>query len=217
MDRILPLLQLTYSVGTLAENGFPKGAFVLGGKYVVATRDRPVSINFLGAQGYWREVLTAEERNAGVKPRRFDTPQEAEAAGLATTWQPGKSGEQNDQVPPKVKRALDVIVLVRWPYEQSHEAPGDDLPVVGYKRHLYVPAKWFLEGSALTKTYRHLLAPGTHGYYRDLGSRIYRLSSEPVKITGGFDLPSPKLKCVGRRQLKDTLALYGEIEKSARS
>ena len=105
-----PTLQIAHGVGNLAKSGnFIPGSLVLGGDVMVAKPREVLGLIVWKFRPYFKEYLSKDQATTGVRPREFDTAEEANAAGLTTTFDPVT------RQPPQAAKAMEWRALVEKP------------------------------------------------------------------------------------------------------
>ena len=103
----MPWLAIAHGVGKLAKAGFNPGDLVLSGEHLIATKGVPVNIVVVQCEQYWKQYLSQEMFNQGLRPQVFKTEAEAQAAGLRTQWE--------NNMGPEVSPAMDWFMLIEKP------------------------------------------------------------------------------------------------------
>lgn len=147
MDTVsfkLPRLKIAYGVGGLAAE-FNQGDLVLnvGGKdgenYLLVHKEQPLQIIVLAMDTYWKEYLSKEDWDAGVRPREFLTTDEVEAVGGTWKMPPYGSGKPL----PTFGGAAHIKLFVEKP-----EGIVCGLFGVTLKDRIFAPAVWSVDKGA---------------------------------------------------------------------
>lgn len=101
-----PYLTLVHGVGEAAEN-FNPGDLILQKEYLVCPKGKSVDIIILNLDQYFKQRVSNDDWQAGIRPQTFKTKADAKAAGLRTDWENGMG--------PDVSPAMDLNVLIRKP------------------------------------------------------------------------------------------------------
>lgn len=101
-----PYLSLVHGVGEAAEN-FNPGDLILQKEYLVCPKGKTLDIVILNLEQFYKQRVSNDQWQAGVRPQTFKTKADAEAAGMQTNWVNG--------VGPDVSPAMDLVVLIRKP------------------------------------------------------------------------------------------------------
>jgi hypothetical protein len=134
----LPLLEIAYGVGKLAEK-YSQGDLVLDKEYLLVRKNEPLIVTFVSESVYWKQYLSPEQRAAGQKPVNYGTKEEAKAAGETPEWPPwGTQGPK-----PTVARAGVFQMLIQKP--KGLECALFAFPMGG---ELWAPARCFLDKGA---------------------------------------------------------------------
>lgn len=111
-----PTLQIAHGVGNLAKSGqFIPGSLVLGGDVMVAKPRENLGLIVWRFRPYLKEYLTKEQSAAGIRPREFNTVEEAQAAGLTTGFDPVT------KAPPQAAKAMEWRALIEKPADLACE------------------------------------------------------------------------------------------------
>lgn len=102
-----PWLSIAHGVGKLAQAGFNPGSFVLAKEHLLVEKQQPLNVTCLKYDQYYKEYLSKEAFDSGMRPRLFKNADAAKAAGLTTDWV-GSNG-------PQASLAMDWVVLVEKP------------------------------------------------------------------------------------------------------
>ena len=103
-----PRLSLAYGVGGLAVAGFNPGDLVLAREHLLATKAGPaIRVICLKFEQYWKEYLSTDLFNSGVRPRTWATKPEVQKDGLTTEWVAGRG--------PQASLAMDWFMLIERP------------------------------------------------------------------------------------------------------
>lgn len=184
----LPRLQITYGVGTLAENFHP-GDLVLGGDNLLVPKETPLYLIALGAHQFWKEYLSKEQYAAKVRPLTFSTAAEVKANGGTTDWVKRPDGTSQG---PTFSLAMDVKMLIRKPTDLVCGLFG-----VPIGDHEYAPAIWSLDKTAYKRVGPVILQMQSFSLrQRGLYSGLLELQTAMEKVNGNVT-PTPKLKLHG--------------------
>lgn len=164
-DTRKPYLTVAHGVGKAADT-FNPGDFVLDGQYLLSTKADKLELVILAVDQYQKEYLPYSE--GGPMPRQFPSKQAAQDAGLRVAWVNGEG--------PEVRPAMDMIVLIRCPEDNTCPLFNIDLG----DGHKYAAALFSRDKTAhqvLFEDIRHvakgkLKSTGWHGgsweFYTDL-------------------------------------------------
>lgn len=112
-DIRLARLNIAYGVGQFAALGVPPGSLVLSdmsGADTLSKRGEAITLVVLSSFQYWKEWLSKEAFDMGVRPRRFAKSGEVLAAGGTIDW-----GPNNEK--PTFSLAADMRLLIEKPAE----------------------------------------------------------------------------------------------------
>jgi hypothetical protein len=101
-----PYLTLVHGVGEAAET-FNPGDLVLQKEYLVCPKGEKLDVIILNIEQFFKQRISNEDWQAGVRPEIFPTKAAAQAAGLQTEW--------DNDVGPDVSPAMDLVLLIRKP------------------------------------------------------------------------------------------------------
>lgn len=137
-----PTLAIAYGVGKYAAK-FSQGDLVLdnknGEEYLLVSKNQPLIVTLVSEQVNWKQYLSKEQRDMGLKPKKYATKEEAEAAGEVTDWPPwGTQGPK-----PTVSRAGVFRMLIQKPKDL-----GCALFAFPMGGELWAPAQCFLDKNA---------------------------------------------------------------------
>lgn len=102
----IPYLTITHGVGAAAAN-FNPGDLVLAKEHLVCPKGKDLTVIIVNILQYYKQRVSNDDWNAGVRPTTFASLEEARAAGMQTEWVNG--------VGPDVSPAMDMTLLVRKP------------------------------------------------------------------------------------------------------
>jgi hypothetical protein len=201
-DIPLPRLQLAYGVGGLAATNNP-GDIVLGGDNLIAKKGETIRIIVLNATEYWKQRLTSEEYNQGIRPQAFPSKEQAQAAGGITDW------SSNPMDPkPNFGRALNMKLLIEKPEGLVCSLFG--VPV-GDK--LYAPAVWDVDKSAYKRVGPEIMNAAKFSLRtRGLLAGVFSLMTRSDKINGNATIV-PIMKLVGNNtdeMIQEIKVLFGQ-------
>jgi hypothetical protein len=131
----LPRLRITYGVGTLART-FTPGDLILGDDNLLVHKEEKLEFVPVTVDQYWKEYLSNDEYQAGLKPRIYRSEDECKANGGTTEWAPG--------VKPSFSPAVDVRLLLKQPENITCGLFSVNLPDGGK----YAPAIFTLDKTA---------------------------------------------------------------------
>lgn len=183
-DIRLPRLQITYGVGGLAE-AFAPGDWILDKENLLAHKDEPLRVVILSAVKYWKEYLSNEAFNAGVRPRSFATDTEVLKNGGTVEWVNG--------VGPTFSPAMDVKLLIEKPANLVCGYFG--LEIEGKS---YAPAIWTADKTTYNKVAQVITLMSRFTLAsRGLCSGLFELSTTVQKNQKGRVIPYPNIRLVG--------------------
>jgi hypothetical protein len=138
-----PTLAIAYGVGKYAAK-FSQGDLVLdnknGEEYLLVSKNQPLIVTLVSERVYWKQYLSKEQRDMGLKPKNYATKEEAKAAGEVTDWPPwGTTGGPK----PTVSRAGVFQMLIQKPKDL-----GCALFAFPMGGELWAPAQCFLDKNA---------------------------------------------------------------------
>lgn len=120
----MPWLAIAHGVGKLAKAGFNPGDLVLSGEHLLASKGAPINIVVVQFEQYWKQYLSQDMFNQGLRPMVFKTEAEAQAAGLRTQWE--------NNVGPEVSPAMDWFMLIEKPKDIMCALFGAEIDGVEY-------------------------------------------------------------------------------------
>lgn len=184
-DIQYPRLQIAYGVGGLAERSFNPGDVVLDKEHLLVRKDEGLGIIVVATSVYWKEYVSSEQWNAGVKPRVYPTEEAVLAVGGTTQWVPG-------QPPPTFSRAMDMRLLIEKPKDCACSLFALDLA-----GQSYAPAQWSVDKTAYRKSAQPIvnalgLALKTRGLLAgrwELRTTMERVSGKPTIV--------PQMRLIG--------------------
>lgn len=107
LSRIpLPRLKITYGVGNLAKD-FTPGDLILGEDNLLVHKGEDLEFIPVFLHQYFKEYLTNDQYQSGLKPRTFASAEEAVANGGVVDW--------GGPVKPTFSAAVDVRMLIKKP------------------------------------------------------------------------------------------------------
>ena len=128
MDGVRPpFLQLAHATSTsLDMNRFNAGDLVLNKDFLACPKGQKLDVVILNLRRYFKEYLSQDQKDEGMRERQFATEKEAEAAGLNMKWGPQGSG-----IKPQASVAFDMILLIRKPDGVESGLYGVDIGIEG--------------------------------------------------------------------------------------
>lgn len=205
----LARLQIAYGVGKLAAK-FAPGDLVLGGDSLLVKKGEPLNVIILTADNYWKEYISQQQFQAGIRPRNFATVDEVIKAGGTTEWKDGPDGKR---IGPSFSRAMDMKLLIEQPKDIVSGLFG--VPVAG---KLYAPAIWSVDKSA------HRRVEGVVNSAARLSLRTRGLHSAVFQVTTTIELinknntPIPNIKLLTHlsdEAVKEIEVLFGRVAAAA--
>ncbi len=200
-DIAYPQLKLAQSVGPLMEdfNRTP-GEIVLKNEinlWMPNTNppSAPVRISVLKAE---KVFIEDTENGSDVKPRYFNTKEEADAAGLRTEWENGEK--------PEVSPLLRTVILI----EESDKTEGRPEFYITMGGKNYALAVWSIGGTAYRAAAREIITESQQSLRTGLHKGIFGVSA--VKVKGKANSYwTPQVKLLGTHSPE----VVAEIEKMA--
>ncbi|HUS59449.1 MAG TPA: hypothetical protein VM141_12430 [Planctomycetota bacterium] len=183
----LPRLQIAYGVGKLAKEYTP-GDLVLGGDNLLVHKKTPLHIIILHVDSYWKEYVSNDLFQSGVRPRVFQSLDQVRKAGGRTEWANGQG--------PDFSPAMDLKMLIQQPEGVICGLFGI---AVGDKQ--YAPAVWSVDKTAYRRIAPLILTCAKFTLaVRGVHSALFELSTD-IEDVGGNNTPVPSIKMT--RHLKD--------------
>lgn len=192
----LPRLQMVFGVGDLVAT-FSPGDLILAKENLLAHKGQPVSLIILSAFQYWKEYLSSDAFNAGMRPRSYPTEAEVikahtpeggkapSAVGL-TQWGPAGSG-----VKPTFSPAMDLKMLIERPEGVICGLFGIE---IGGKS--YAPAVWTVDKTTYGSIGPVVKAAAFSLQQRSLLAGIFSLVTT-VRVENGKTKIKPTLRLTG--------------------
>jgi hypothetical protein len=198
-DVRLPRLSIAYGVGGLAEN-FNPGDLVLAGENLLVKKGEPLTVILVAVTQYWKQYLSSEQYNSGVRPASYLTEAEVMANGGTTKWV--------NNVGPTFNRAMNLKMLIAKPKDVICGLFG--IPVGDTE---YAPAVMDVDKTAYKRIGPTVLGAASFSLKtRGLLSGKFELSTRSEKVNGNAIIV-PTIKLSGHNtdeEIKQILSAFGQ-------
>lgn len=188
-DVKIPYLQIAYGVGKLSKD-FNPGDFVLGGEHLLVHKREKLVVVVLTAQKFYKERLSKQELDSGLRPRSYTTELEVIKNGGSTEW---KDGPNKTRIGPSFGPAMDMKLLIRKPDALDQGVFGLELDGA-----FYAPCYFSVDKSGYNRVGKEIVSAGGLALAKvGLLAGLWELTTDIEEINGNQTVV-PRIKLVGR-------------------